>query len=874
MKLVLVFVLIATATAQQTTPQWKEAHPYERWQWDCRRLGNPQTGRVPPDAAIRDAAFARRLLAATPSKMAPLTTVQPIGPTNVAGRTRALAFDRRSAQVIMTGGVTGGIWRSIDGGSTWVRMTPPTLVPAVSCIVQSVQNPDTWYVGTGEGLSTTERRTSTLLRTIGTGTGIYRSTDNGARWHSISPPITGQPNALPTQAWQIVWRLAVAAHDTGELLYAACYGGIYAWDGARWHLELGDTASPAFCTEIIAVGDRLYAAIGARDDGTAPSQYGIFVRSLRGGGWRQITPAGFPPAARRIVLAASADGSALYVFTQTPRSWNARYSSFASQHTLWLYQPATDSWVDRSAWLNGLKNPQQSPLETLGGYCMALAVHPQNPNVVYVGSTDVFLSLDGCVASAIHLGGYPYRVESGSLHPDVHALVFPPNSPGQLYAATDGGIYRTTTPLATNGAWWEALNDGLTTTQAYHVALNRAVPASRFVIAGFQDNSNWYTSSATYGEPWSFAYGGDGCRVLVAEQGKLIVASSQFGSVYALDERINLLSMPSPPRSGSAFVTEVAYDESLHAVILALDNALYRLGYANGSFDPAWMQAAVIPRPDLITTLAVRDGIALAGTADGRLYRCNLTTGQVEQFTAAPIPADAFIAAIDWDEADPRRIIVTISNYTLPSILATWDGGATWQWVGGSLDEDSSGWGPSVRVVHSIVQNGKRLYVAGTSIGAFVADSLSAQTAWQPLGLTTLGVLPVEAIDVRSSDGLTVLGTHGGGIFLCTLRAGELGADSQQPSPSDFLVESPIPTPTTDYALIRVHLPHGGGALLLELYDALGRKLSEQRQQPSQAGVVPFLLAPTDLGELPAGTYIYRVLWENRKASGVLIKVQ
>lgn len=83
-----------------------------------------------------------------------------------------------------------------------------------------------------------------------------------------------------------------------------------------------------------------------------------------------------------------------------------------------------------------------------------------------------------------------------------------------------------------------------------------------------------------------------------------------------------------------------------------------------------------------------------------------------------------------------------------------------------------------------------------------------------------------------------------------------------------------IPTPTTDYALIRVHLPHGGGALLLELYDALGRKLSEQRQQPSQAGVVPFLLAPTDLGELPAGTYIYRVLWENRKASGVLIKVQ
>lgn len=874
MKQLLTVVLLVTATAQTTTPHKEEAHPSDRWQWDCRRFGTPQTGIVPPDAALRDAAFARRLLATTRSALMTLAAVQPIGPTNVAGRTRALAFDRRSPQVVMTGGVTGGIWRSIDGGTSWVRMTPPTLVPAVSCIVQSLRNPDTWYAGTGEGLSTTERRTSTMLRTIGTGTGIYRSTDNGTSWHSISPPVVGQPNALPTQAWQIVWRLAVGASEAGETLYAACYGGIFAWDGQRWQLELGDTTNPAFCTEIVAVGDKLYAALGASDDGSTPTEYGIFVRSMSNRTWRRITPAGFPSAARRIILAASVDGSMLYVFAQEPRSWSARYSSFASQHMLWRYVPATDSWADRSAWLARLKNPQQMPIETLGGYCMTLAVHPRNPNAVYVGSTDVFLSLDGCVRSAIHLGGYPYRIEPGSLHPDVHALVFPPNDPEQLYAATDGGIYRTSTPLPSDEAYWEALNDGLTTTQAYHVAINRSVPTSRFVIAGFQDNSNWYTRNAAYGEPWSFAYGGDGCRVLVAEAGKLIIASSQFGSVYALDEQMELLSMPSPPRSGTAFVTEVAYDESLHAVILALDNALYRLGYSNGSFEPAWTQAAAIPHQDLITALAVHEGIALAGTAEGRLYRCDLTTGQVEQFTTAPIPIGAFIAAIDWDEDDRRRIIATISNYTLPSILTTWDGGTTWQWVGGSLDEDSNGWGPSVRVVRSIAQNGKRLYVAGTSIGAFITDSLSAQTAWQPLGLTTIGVLPVEAIDVRSSDGLTVLGTHGGGIFLCTLSAGVLGADSQPPPPNNFFVESPLPNPTTDHALIRVHLPRSSGTLTFELFDALGRKLSERRQQLRQAGIVPLLLTPTDLGSLPTGTYFFRVQWDNHNVSGTLVKTQ
>ncbi len=866
-----IFLLAVAVGAAQEATLWHEAHPYARWLWEMRRYSDPRTGIIPPDAALKDAQLARRFLEHSSRQALFLSTVQPIGPTNVAGRIRALAFDRRSSTVIMTGGVTGGIWRSIDGGASWVRTTSPTFVPGVSCLVQSVRTPDVWYAGTGEGLSTTERRTSTFLRTIGTGTGVYRSTDNGVTWYPISPPIVAQPNTLPTQAWQIVWRLAIAEYSLTETLYAACYGGIYSWSGTQWRLELGDTTRPAFCTEIIRVGDKLYAALATSDDGTTPSQYGIYVRHVGSTDWQNITPAGFTISARRIVLAASSDGSVLYVFTQEPRSWNERYQSFASLHTLWRYSATTGVWSNRSGWLERLANPQRMPLETLGGYCMALAVHPTNPNVVFVGSTDVYLSLDGCTASALHMGGYPYQVTAGSLHPDVHALVFPPNDPGKLYAATDGGIYMTLTPMPSSQAQWISLNEGLTTTQAYHVALNRAVQGDRFVIAGFQDNSNWYTRNAAYGEPWTFAYGGDGCRVLVAERGNLILASSQFGSVYALDGRSGaLLRMPSPPRSGSAFVTEVAYDESLHAVILALDNALYQLRYSQGSFDDTWIQVAVLPRDDLITTMVVHDGIALVGTAEGRLYRCDLVRGSAYEIITAPIPRGGFIAALDWDEEDRNRIIVTLSNYTLPSILATWDDGKTWRWVGGTLDNDSSDWGPSVRVVRSLVRNGKRLYIAGTSIGAFVADTLNAQTVWQPLGMATLGVLPVEAIDVRSTDGYTVIGTHGGGVFTCTLSPGTFSAEEQS-TPTEFLVEQPLPNPTSDVAIIRVHLPRGG-MFSLQLYDALGKMISEQRLYQASAGIVPVLITANVSGTLPRGVYVYRVQWEHRIANGVLVK--
>lgn len=862
----LAFVAVSMAARQQ----WEEPSPLDRQQWEVLRYRDPKTGTIPPEAAARDAALAR-ILQRTETKR-PRTAsvlVEPIGPVNVAGRTRALAVDSRASSVLMCGGVTGGVWRSIDRGRSWVRMTSPLLVPHVSCIVQSRSAPDTWYIGTGEGLSTTERRTSTQLRTVGTGTGIYRSTDNGTSWYPITPPVTEQPNVLSRSPWQIVWRLAVVSDAGQERLYAACYGGIYAWDGNTWRLEVGDSSQPAFATDIVAAGGSLYAAIGATDDGLRPPYYGIFER--RGGSWRSITPPAFPTV-RRIVLAVSADGSILYAFAQRPRSWNDRYTSFSSEHVLWRYSAATGQWQDRTAWLALLQSPMQTPLETLGGYCMTIAVYPTNPDIVYVGGTDLYASHDGCRSSAFHLGGYPYTVEPGALHPDIHAVVFDPNDPSRLYAATDGGVYLTTSPLTQGEHYWEALTNGLTTTQTYHVA-HDPFGTDQFVIAGFQDNSNWYSSALAYGAPWTFAGGGDGCRVLVGSGRQLVFATSQFGYVYALDassDAPRFIQLPSPPRSGTAFVTEIAYDRTSQQLVLALDSDLYRLRVTPTETEREWTRAAALPAGELITTIALWQTTALVGTASGTLYTADLITGRVEPI-AIPLPRGSFVAAIEWDRADRSHIVVTVSNYTLPSIFASWDGGNTWQSVGGSLDEEHNGWGPSVRVVRVLDRNGKRLYIAGTSIGAFVADSLHAGTQWQPIGTTTLGVLPVEAVETRSSDGLTLFGTHGGGIYACYLDPSTIGGDVPT-VPNDFLVEECTPHPVVEYTTIGVHVPRSGGIVRLELFDALGRKLLERLRPATSAGTVSIVLSQSDLSVCPAGTYFYRVAWEDRVVSGKFVR--
>ncbi|KUK57952.1 MAG: Uncharacterized protein XD81_1315, partial [Bacteroidetes bacterium 38_7] len=89
---------------------------------------------------------------------------QSLGPDNVGGRTRAIVFDKRDANynTVYASSVAGGIWKSTNLGSTWVKVNQASSNLNVSCMVQSDNNDI--YAGTGEyGFSQ--------------GSGLYVSTD-------------------------------------------------------------------------------------------------------------------------------------------------------------------------------------------------------------------------------------------------------------------------------------------------------------------------------------------------------------------------------------------------------------------------------------------------------------------------------------------------------------------------------------------------------------------------------------------------------------------------------------------------------------------------------------------------------------------------
>ena len=73
-----------------------------------------------------------------------------IGPYDVGGRTRGLAIDQRNSNILMAGGASGGIWKSTDGGKTWMLKSNPGENLGVTDIVQHPNSLNTWYYTTGE----------------------------------------------------------------------------------------------------------------------------------------------------------------------------------------------------------------------------------------------------------------------------------------------------------------------------------------------------------------------------------------------------------------------------------------------------------------------------------------------------------------------------------------------------------------------------------------------------------------------------------------------------------------------------------------------------------------------------------------------------
>src|SRR5437764_12236453 len=86
------------------------------------------------------------------SAIGPLTLPNGVGSNSgpTSGRLTANAIDPTNSSKVYLGTAQGGVWRSLDGGTTWTSIFDNAQTMAIGALAVAPSSPSTLYVGTGE----------------------------------------------------------------------------------------------------------------------------------------------------------------------------------------------------------------------------------------------------------------------------------------------------------------------------------------------------------------------------------------------------------------------------------------------------------------------------------------------------------------------------------------------------------------------------------------------------------------------------------------------------------------------------------------------------------------------------------------------------
>ncbi len=95
----------------------------------------------------------------------------------MSGRIAALAGVKEEGRTTLyVGSASGGVWKSVDGGSNFRPIFDRQPVQSIGAIAIDPSNPKNIWVGTGE---------SWIRNSVSMGDGVYKSTDGGDNWTNV-----------------------------------------------------------------------------------------------------------------------------------------------------------------------------------------------------------------------------------------------------------------------------------------------------------------------------------------------------------------------------------------------------------------------------------------------------------------------------------------------------------------------------------------------------------------------------------------------------------------------------------------------------------------------------------------------------------------
>ncbi len=753
-------------------------------------LSNPNTGLIPQAIRIKELQFSDKLSENSDNKRIKSSTWEYRGPNNLGGRTRAIGVDVMNEKVIIAAGVSGGLWRSEDFGVSWEKVSSD--IPNITTVIQDTREGFThiWYYGTGELV----RNSASGGGAPFIGNGLFKSEDNGQSWKPLESTNSNTPGLLDSD---FDYCHSLKVDPVSGHLYAATFGGIKrSMDFGETFHEVIDGDSCLFTDIAIDANGNKYAFLSNNE-----LNQGLFW-SEDGDEWMDITPAEFPKTHRKTDISiAGENDSIIYLFSEAPGFSALDHSLFR----MTVYQDSTGqlvtSYEDRSENIPSFGGAA-GDYDSQQSYDLFIEVSPMDEDIVFLGGTNLYRSTDGFSTrnNTVWIGGYSLSNDLSKYlqhHPDQHALVFLESDPRKMISAHDGGISFTEDNLKNEPDGtpvnWISLNNGYQTSQANTIAIDAQNTSDNKIIVGFQDNGTWFTQSDTVITPFLEIISGDGSFCSFANDGFVRYVSSQTGFIFRLnysDPENNFFesftNVTPSLATGFLFINPFVLDKVDDRIMyLPAGKHLWRNTnlneipiFSNNKTSVNWrrIDSSEIPygKISALDVSKQQKGLVYYGTTKGMVYKINiqdsdLEVAQPENLTDTDVLPVGYVSCIEIDDRSPQTVTVVYSNYGIPSIFHSIDGGQTWQYVEGNLASSETE-GPSFRWVESLHYQGARKFYLGTSIGLFSTDSMrGANTVWIKEGIGSIGNAVVTMVKARA-DGLVTVATHGNGAYMAMLN--------------------------------------------------------------------------------------------------------
>jgi hypothetical protein len=531
---------------RQAAQAWADRYTYPTGQYDPAwvRAAAAQDRRiaraVPAGQVIYSREQSASPLALDPQRFLSLGP-QPLDTTNqagykfghVSGRANALAINPTNPAIAYLGTAGGGVWRTTNccsAQTTWALTSDDPLIntTAITSLAVDPNNPNLVYAGTGD-------LEYSLLVDLGGSQGILKSADGGTTWSTVGAATFG---IIVRPAWsgeffkQAVGKVAVDPRNSQNIVAGTRNGLYFSYDtGATWS---GPCFTNAFAdrqaqpiTGLILTRDgattRVYAAVGV-DEATVDGANGVYRATLPASGcpavadWTLLN-AGWPTGTGGGTAAPTLPGRIdLAIAPSNPLVLYAQAESFTNpapngrgQLGVWRTTDGGATWTQRSN-ATALRDCNNASGDyNQNGYDQGLAVDPNNPDVLFMDTFEIWKSTDAG-ATFSNLTCIYSGADTVKVHADQHSLLFAPGSSSVLLAANDGGVNLTTDATAPAPAF-VTLNDSINTIEYYSgdITGNFATAAQIGAIGGAQDNGiSVYTGPAQGPRQWVGTSSGDG----------------------------------------------------------------------------------------------------------------------------------------------------------------------------------------------------------------------------------------------------------------------------------------------------------------------------------------------------------------------------